>query len=220
MDRLPTYAALGAARFNAALPSVQTAPADHAWQLADGVTITIRAARPDDGPLMQALVRGLSANSSYQRFFYPLHELPPATLARFSHADPLHEMTLLAVTQQDGREVAVGMAQYAADWPHTTCEFALLVADAWQRKGIAARLLRNLVGVARAAGLERIEGEILADNLGMRHLLAKLGFAIGPHPDGGYLRKTWRDLDTSDPALAPQAMLAARVGAQAQTVRR
>jgi RimJ/RimL family protein N-acetyltransferase len=219
MDRVPTFAALSAASL-AAPSSLQASLAADTWRLADGATITIRAAQSDDAPLMQALVRGLSANSSYQRFFYPLHELPPATLARFSHADPLHEMTLLAVTQQDGREIAVGMAQYAADWPHTSCEFALLVADAWQRKGIAARLLRNLVGVARAAGLERIEGEILADNLGMRHLLDKLGFEIGPHPDGGYLRRTWQDLDTADTAYAPQAMLAARAGTEAQAVRR
>jgi acetyltransferase len=211
---------LSAAGIEAAPSSLQAALAADTWRLADGTRIAIRAAQPEDAPLMQALVRGLSANSSYQRFFYPLHELPPATLTRFSHADPLHEMTLLAVVQQDGREVAVGMAQYAADWPHTSCEFALLVADAWQRKGIAARLLRNLVGVARAAGFERIEGEILADNLGMRGLLGKLGFAIGPHPDGGYLRRAWQDLDTADTAYAPQAMLAARPHAKAQTARR
>jgi RimJ/RimL family protein N-acetyltransferase len=219
MDRLPTFAALSAARL-AAPTSLQASLSADTWRLADGATITIRAARSDDAALMQELVRGLSADSSYQRFFYPLHELPPATLARFSHADPLHEMTLLAVTQQDGREIAVGMAQYVADWPHTSCEFALLVADAWQRKGIAARLLRDLVGVAHAAGLERIEGEILADNLGMRRLLGKLGFEIGPHPDGGYLRRTWQDLDIAETAYAPQAMLAARAGADAQAVRR
>jgi GNAT superfamily N-acetyltransferase len=205
MDRLPSYADL-------------SSPAADRWQLADGRPIAIRAARPDDGPLMQALVRGLSETSRYQRFFYPLHELPEGTLAHFVHADPLHEMTLLAVVQQDGREIAVGMAQYVADWPHTSCEFALVVADAWQRKGIAARLLRNLVCMARAAGLERIEGEILADNVGMRLLLGKLGFAIGPHPDGGYLRKTWQALDMPEVECSPLTLLGARARAAAQAM--
>jgi acetyltransferase len=221
MERLPSYANLSAParRFDAAPASLQSGPAADAWQLDNGTVIMIRAARPDDGPLMQALVRGLSVSSRYQRFFYPLHELPPDTLARFSHADPLHEMTLLAVVEQDGREIAIGMAQYVADQPHSSCEFALVVGDAWQRKGVATRLLRNLVCVAHTAGIERIEGEVLADNNAMRQLLGKFGFAIGPHPDGSYLRKTWQTLATPSWKCSPQAMLAARARIAAQAAR-
>jgi acetyltransferase len=225
VTRAPSHAELSAPalRFGAAHSVLQSGQAADSWrdvwQLRNGTAIMIRAARPDDGALVQALVRGLSATSRYQRFFYPLYELPPGTLARFSQADPLHDMTLLAVVEQDGHEVAVGMAQYAADWPHSSCEFALVVDDAWQRNGIAARLLRNLMDVARAAGIERIEGEILADNLAMRHLLDKLGFAFGPHPDGGYLRKTWQALSAPSPEYSPLRMLAGRARNEAQAVR-
>jgi acetyltransferase len=195
MDRLPSFVTAAPALLGAA-SGASTFPFAGSWLLRDGTPVVIRAAGPQDGPLMQELVRGLSATSRYQRFFYPLRELPPGTLARFVRADPLHDMSLLAVIEQDGHEIVVGMAQYVADDAHFSCEFALVVADAWQRKGIAARLLQNLMGVARSAGLKRMEGEVLADNHAMRALLDKLGFAFGPHLDGAYLRRTWRGLTT------------------------
>jgi len=159
------------------------------WRARDGSTITLRAATPEDGPVVQALVRGLSMKSRYQRFFYPVHELTPDLLARFTHNDPAQAMTLLAVTGTKGRETAIGMAQYVMGDHPGRYEFAVVIADAWQRGGIATRLIRALVRIARAAGIERIEGDVLTDNAPMLQLMLGMGFTLTAHEDGAYLRK-------------------------------
>jgi GNAT superfamily N-acetyltransferase len=164
------------------------------WRLADGTAIRIRAVKPDDGPLLQELVSGLSLTSRYRRFFYPLHELTPDMLARFTQADPTGSITLLAVVRDQGREVAVGMAQCVADPYPERGDFALVVTDAWQRAGIAARLLRNIICIARTAGIERLEGDVLSENEPMLRLLAGMDFEFDPHPDGAYLARARREL--------------------------
>lgn len=179
----------------AAIESVRhPGEARDAWRLKNGTAIMLRAVRPDDGERMQELVRGLSEQSRYRRFFYPVHQLVPAVLDRFTEADPMHAITLLAVVRHDGRETVVGMAQYAAEPYPQRCEFAVVVSDAWQRTGIATRLIRNLICIASAAGIERIEGDVLADNVPMRRLLIGMDFSIGPHPDGAGLIKAGKEL--------------------------
>lgn len=177
------------------------------WRARNGSTITLRAATPDDAPAVQALVRGLSMKSRYQRFFYPVHELTPDLLARFTHNDPVQAMTLLAVTGTQGRETAIGMAQYAIGDRTGRYEFAVVVADAWQREGIATRLIRALVRTARAAGIERIEGDILTDNVPMLRLMLGMGFALAAHEDGAYLRKASKLLALPERTSAPAEAL-------------
>lgn len=178
------------------------------WRLADGTPIRIRAVRPGDGPLMQALVGALSLTSRYRRFFYPLHELTPDMLARFTQSDPTGSITLLALVNENGREVAVGMAQCVAEPYPERGDFALVVADAWQRTGIASRLLRNLICIARTAGIERLEGDVLSENDPMLRLLAGMDFEFEPHPDGAYLTKARRELVSAAWKCSPLTALA------------
>jgi len=175
------------------------------WRLHDGTAIRIRIARAADAPLMQALVRGLSLRSRYQRFFYPAHELTADMLDRFTRADPLTALSLLATIRCSGIETAVGMAQYVVTAFPDSCEYAVVVTDDWQRAGIARRLLQNLDCVARAAGIFRMEGDVLSENEAMRGLLLSLGFEIGPHPDGAYLRKSWKRLGNPEGKYAKLA---------------
>ena len=168
------------------------------WRLRDGSAVTLRAARANDGELIQQLVRGLSLESRYQRFFFPLHELTPDMLARFTHNATAEAMTLLVVVRQHGRETAIAMAQYVADHYPDSCDFAVVVADEWQRAGLGERLVRTLVCIARAAGIARIDGDILAENEGMKRLMLKLGFRVTHHADGAYLRKVWKALDVAE----------------------
>jgi RimJ/RimL family protein N-acetyltransferase len=142
--------------------------------------IAIRAARPADRELVQKLVRELSPRSRYLRFFNGIHELSPSWLERFVRADPRGDFTLVALVG----ETAVGMAQYAAAPYPQRCEFAVLIADAWQRVGIGTALLRDLVSVAREAGFERIDGEVLAENMAILRLLERAGFRARRDPRG------------------------------------
>ncbi|GGC79322.1 GNAT family N-acetyltransferase [Undibacterium terreum] len=157
--------------------------------------VSIRAARQNDGPAIQALVSGLSLKSRYYRFFFPIHTLSDEMLARFTHAYPESEVTLLAYAEQDGREVVVGMANYVVEAKSGKAEYAIVVADAWQKQGIASRLIKNLICIASTAGLEAMYGDVLAENTGMLRLLNKLGFSNDAHSDGAYLRSTSKSLE-------------------------
>ena len=57
-------------------------------------------------------------------------------------------------------------------------EVALLVSDAWQGQGIGSELLRWLIQVGRDEGVERIVGDVLADNQVMLRILPRFGFQL------------------------------------------
>jgi acetyltransferase len=152
-----------------------------AWRLRDGSLAVIRPAAAGDAAAIQALVRSLTPTSRYSRFFSGVQELSPEWLERFSRAEPRGDVSLLATVLRDGRETLVGMGQYAADpWPKR-CDFAVLVADEWQGRGIGRRLLGNLECLAREAGFERIEGEVLAHNSAMLGLAHAMGYEARRH---------------------------------------
>jgi acetyltransferase len=154
-----------------------------AWRLREGTLAVIRPAVAGDAAAIQALVRSLTPTSRYSRFFSGVQELSPEWLERFSRAEPRRDVSLLATVLRDGKETLVGMGQYAADpWPER-CDFAVLVADDWQGHGLGRRLLRNLECLAREAGFERIEGEVLAHNSTMLGLAHVMGYDVRRVPE-------------------------------------
>jgi acetyltransferase len=142
----------------------------------DASPVAIRPAVGGDSARIQALVRGLTPATRYLRFFSGMQELAQRWLERFSRADPEGDFTLLALARDSG--AAVGMAQYSADPYPSRADFAVLVADSWQGMGIGRQLICKLAEVAAKAGFERIEGEVLAENRPMLHLLHSMGFRL------------------------------------------
>jgi GNAT superfamily N-acetyltransferase len=160
-------------------------------RLDDGRKVEIRAAKGGDEALIEAFIARLSATSRYQRFFMPLHGLSAAMLDHLVHGDPRCEAALLALTED--REV-VGLVQYVGPQTLENAEVAVVVADAWRRIGLGAQLLRHLERVATAAGVGRVEADILRDNIAAIELAAKLGARIGKSPNGGALVRVVRPL--------------------------
>ena len=164
------------------------------WQLPNGADVTIRPIRPEDAEMTQEFVRGLSAETKYFRYMDAVQELSPAMLVRLTQIDYDREMALLAVTHEDGEEVELGVARYAANPDGTSCEFALVVDDEWQHQGIAHKLMEVLMNVARAKGLDIMEGEVLKTNTRMLKLCSGLGFRMEPHPEDDSIKYVARDL--------------------------
>ena len=148
------------------------------WQLADGTDITIRPIRPEDAELVQAFVRGLSEESKYFRFMSSLQELTETMLVRFTQIDYSREMALIAVTLVQDKEIELGVARFAINPDGDSCEFALVVADSIQGKGLGQKLMVSLMEAARSKGLSVIEGEVLTNNHNMLKLMTRLGFTI------------------------------------------
>lgn len=145
-------------------------------QLADGTDIVIRPIRPEDAEMEQEFVRNLSKESRYMRFMQALRELTPDMLVRLTQIDYDREMAFLALTKQNGKEVEMGVVRYAINPDKTSCEFALVIADEFQNRGLGGVMMQTLIDTARARGLRYINGEVLAHNTGMLKLMQRLGF--------------------------------------------
>jgi len=163
-------------------------------QLADGTNLLIRPIRPEDSGMEQEFVRQLSPQSKYFRFMRALQELTPEMLVRFTQIDYDQEMALLAVVMEKDREIEVGVARYATLPDGKSCEYAIVVADEWRHRGIGFQLMRQLMDIARSRDLEVMESEVLAENIGMLTLAAKLGFTIKPGVDSPGIRLVSRRL--------------------------
>jgi acetyltransferase len=146
-------------------------------KLADGADITIRPIRPEDAAIEQAFVRNLSHESRYFRFMDTLRELSPRMLSHFTQVDYDRHMALIAVTQDAGKEIEIAVARYVIANDGKSGEFAIAVADQWQRKGVGRLLMRALMDAARSRGLVTLFGEVLASNPNMLRFMHQLGFA-------------------------------------------
>ncbi|MCC6301768.1 MAG: GNAT family N-acetyltransferase [Gammaproteobacteria bacterium] len=159
------------------------------YQLSDGTDVTLRPIRPEDAHIEREFVRGLSPEARYLRFMQSLQELTPEMLMRFTQIDYDLEMALIAVVSQGGQEREVAVARYVTNPDRRSCEFAIVVADAWRRKGIGHRLMQHLIEIARSRGLDTMEGEVLAQNTEMLALAEALGFSVNGVDGGDGVRR-------------------------------
>ena len=147
------------------------------WHLPDGTDISVRPIRPEDAETEQEFVDNLSPESKYFRFMNRMDKLTPLMLARFTQIDYDREMALAAVIhEQTPQARIVGVARYIGNPDGKSCEFALTVADTWQKKGLGRHLMQRLMTVAHNRGLELMEGDVLSQNTKMLRLCKKLGF--------------------------------------------
>ena len=77
-----------------------------------------------------------------------------------------------------GRPTIVGIGRLSRVFGTDDAEFAVLVTDAWQGRGIGTELLRRLVEIARAEGVAVIGAKMRAENIAMRKASEQLGFTI------------------------------------------
>ncbi len=163
-------------------------------QLTDGSDALIRPIRPEDAIIEKDFVNQLSDQAKHFRFMYALKEITPAMLSRFTQIDYDREMALIAVTESDGQEREIGVSRYIKNPDGTSCEFAIVVDDEWQGKGVATHLLHYLIEIARQKGIRTMEGEVLHDNKDMLQLAETMGFGVERHADDPQIMKVTRRL--------------------------
>ncbi len=150
------------------------------WQLADGTPVRIRPIRAEDLAMHSAFVAGLSNETGYRRLLSP-RKPQPDELWRMTHIDYDRELALIATTVVEGTEQQMGVVRYVrGDTPGTAqvAEFAVVIADAWQHRGVAHKLMRKLIDAAAGAGVRQLSDITLYDNTGMLALARKLGFRL------------------------------------------
>src|SRR6202050_614114 len=161
--------------------------------LADGTTVEIRPAGPEDFGAVKAMHEALSPDNSYLRFFN-LSRLAADTEARRICRDPSpDQVALLALS--DGEVVGcasyVSVGEGAPGRQNGVAEIAFAVADHMHHRGIATLLLEHLVSYARSHQVTTFTAETLTENWAMLNVFADAGLPIERHHEDGVLEMTF-----------------------------
>ena len=165
---------------------------EQVWPLRGGGEYTVRPIHPDDAQMLQDMMKRLSPESRYFRFVSNMAELPPNMLSRFTLIDYDREMALCAVVQveeegADGQKIEkekiIGVSRYITNPDQNSCEFSLVVDDAYAGQGLGTRMMLSIMDVAREKGLQEIIGLVLTQNNGMLKLMRSLGFEVKAYPE-------------------------------------
>ena len=170
--------------------------------LSDGTNVIIRPIHPDDDAIEMEFIRGLSRDSAYNRLLSG-RKLTPDEILHLTRIDYEREMAYIAIIVDRGQARLLGVARYVRD--ADGAEFAIVVADAWQRRGVGSLLLRTLLQHAHSAGITRVHGITLATNQAMQDLARSLGFVQRPDPHDATVREVAITLANRDPAVPASA---------------
>jgi acetyltransferase len=147
-----------------------------------GTSVMLRPLRPDDREIESAFVQGLSAETRHNRLLGGAIAITREYIEALVNVDYSRDMAIAATAMLD-TEKLIGVARYVLDKDNESAEFAIVVADSWQGRGIGKRLLGKLVDVARGRGVKRLYGDVLGTNRPMLELVRKVGFKLGRHED-------------------------------------
>jgi len=154
----------------------------HERRLADGRTVVIRPIREDDEPAARRFFAALSGDSRYMRFQKWVEALGDKLLHFFTHIDYDRHMAFVCASRTAEGEELVGEARYVANPDGASCEFAVVIADAWHKTGIAGLLMEALISAARERGMKTMEGLVLRENSDMLRFVRALGFEAHHEP--------------------------------------
>ena len=158
--------------------------------LADGTTVEIRPATPDDFDAVKAMHAAMSPDNIYLRFFSfsPLSAENEAE--RICRAGAPGRVALLALAA--GQVVGVASYYIAANeqGPTASAEVAFAVAEHMHHRGIATLLFEHLVSAARSQGVTTFTAEALTQNTPMLHLFADAGLPVERRYDDGVAEVT------------------------------
>jgi acetyltransferase len=157
-------------------------------RLATGTAITVRPIRPGDDEMVRAFLGGISRESGRNRLL-SARRLTEEEIRHLSHIDYDREMAFIAVACLERTETEIGVVRYVVDEDGAGAEFALLITDAWQGRGVGVLLLGIAIDHARARGIPRLHGVTNSTNAGMLRLAERLGFEIQAVPEDASIRE-------------------------------
>ncbi len=138
-------------------------------------------------PAFHSVVQGPVAHDDLSAFFWgtQVKELNPEMLARFTQIDYDREIALVAIDEDSDTDRLLGVARIIGEPDGQTGEFAVVVGDAWQSRGIGSNLLGKCLSIAEKQGYTMVLGVVLKENQNMLAMGKKLGFDIRRDAEGG-----------------------------------
>jgi acetyltransferase len=146
-------------------------------RLKDGTEVVLRPVRAEDEGRFNELIKSLSPESMQFRFFEIIKEMSHETLTKYCNLDYDRQIAIVVELKQGDRQI-IGAGRVIAEPDGKSGEFALLITDQWQSKGLGSILMDYIIAVSRNMRLQRIFATVLRDNIKMMTLCEKKGFNI------------------------------------------
>ena len=143
--------------------------------LRDGTWVPVREIRADDAEALRRLVDRSSERSIELRFFGPMKELSEENARRFAEVDGVDRFALVALDPEDEGEI-VAVVRYEREAGTDGAEYAALVEDRFQGRGLGIGLTRHLIEAARERGIRYLHALVMRENRPMLSLLRSLDF--------------------------------------------
>ena len=148
------------------------------FRLSAGQNLIFRPIKPEDEPLWFELLDGCSRESIYMRFRYAFQWRSHEVASRFCFIDYEREIAIVPEYSENGCKQLLGVGRLVADPNHETVEYAILVADEWQGRGLGSMLTDYCIDIAREWGCRRIVAQTTTDNPRMIAVFRRRGFEV------------------------------------------
>jgi GNAT superfamily N-acetyltransferase len=152
--------------------------------LLDGVVVPVRSIRSDDASALQRLYSRLSEQSSRLRFFHSMKKLSDQKANDFAQVDGINRYALVALDPKQPEEI-IAVVRFSREGSTAKAEYAALVEDAWQGRGVGVGLTRQLINEARYREIHYLYGLVMPENRGVLKLLRSLDLPEREKRSGG-----------------------------------
>ncbi len=144
--------------------------------LKDGTKVRLRPIRCEDEPMWRAMIESCSVETMRLRFRCLFDGSSHELASRFCFNDYDRELAMVAEITRDSIPKVIGVGRLVADAVHTAAEFAVLVTDAWQGRGLGAMLTDECLTICRTWGIHRVVAEVAPENRRMLKIFENRGF--------------------------------------------
>lgn len=156
------------------------------FKMKNGQKVVLRPIRPEDEPMEAEMFRHFSAETERHRFFHRISDITHELLQRYTQIDYDREIAIIAELSEKKEKKMLGVVRLIADPYGETAEFAIVVADPWQRQGLGNKFTDYILAIARERGIKKVYANFLKDNPPMTRIFEKRGFAVTFKDKTGY----------------------------------
>jgi len=155
------------------------------FKFKDGRKVFLRPILPTDENLLVDLFNKLHRDSIYTRFLIRLNALPENLLFQLTHIDYNKNFALVALVQEDEKNIAVATARYCYDPKDDVTDVAVTVRDDWQNNGLGKSLLLKIISIGREHGISRFVSMLDPTNNIIKHILQEIGCKVNYYRKDG-----------------------------------
>jgi acetyltransferase len=161
--------------------------------LPDGTRVLLRPLEPKDAALYPEFVAHVALDDMRLRFFVAIKQLSQQRISELTHVDFARAMAFIALDEATG--IMLGVVRLHLDDNRKGGEYAVIVRSELKGHGLGWLLMQRMVEYARAIGLKRVHGQVLAENTTMLRMCAELGFHVEDDPNQRGIKVVTRKLN-------------------------